>query len=366
MRRTTILVAFLLLCEIAAGDTAVILVRRDVETITPPTPRVTTQSSARSSVPKRAVDAFVGGSFQTDRIEGVVTSVEIKNQVGNVFLQSRAAEGGVYVAVQWAYKNISAKPLSAANRPELFLLDRGGVQYTPDLQATFAFASQLDVTEKALSDLNPGVRVQSAAVFEVSRKLFNSDTWVLFVKADRGVKIALKPKMKETAVTHTAGGTPIVGAFGFKLGDTFKPDSNAQHVDEDVYGTRLDSLNGNVYRVEPPARVAPFEHYYVVTTPLTNKVFQIHALTARYNDNPYGCRDSATAVRSAIAKKYGGDADTSVFRRGSRSIQVDCFMYDPVTIDYIDWSLEKVGEREFKKRSETEASKKVPVDDKGL
>lgn len=56
--------------------------------------------------------SLIGDLIQTKKFEITVTKAEIKNTVGEGFLQSKPAEGGIYVAVQWRYKNISEQPVS--------------------------------------------------------------------------------------------------------------------------------------------------------------------------------------------------------------------------------------------------------------
>ena len=48
------------------------------------------------------------------------------------------------------------------------LVSPKGTKYDPDIGASSAFATQVDSSEKAISDLNPGITANSADVFEVT------------------------------------------------------------------------------------------------------------------------------------------------------------------------------------------------------
>ena len=106
--------------------------------------------------------------------------------------KSTPAEGGQYIAVQWKYKNISTKPISSFDTPSLHLIDPQDVKYDRDSGASGSYATELNLTEKVLSDLNPGISVTAASIFEVGKTAFDQSKWKLLVKGDTEEKVALQ------------------------------------------------------------------------------------------------------------------------------------------------------------------------------
>jgi hypothetical protein len=70
-------------------------------------------------------------------------------------------------------------------RPTLHLRSPDGIIYDPDVEASVAYASQIGVDAKVISDLSPGIRVTDADVFEIAAENFDPSTWVLLIDADR-------------------------------------------------------------------------------------------------------------------------------------------------------------------------------------
>jgi hypothetical protein len=115
----------------------------------------------------------------------VLQPAVVKHQVGLDIAPAVAADGGVLVLIRFSVTNLSAKPVSAANLPEIKLVDDKGTQYAPDAGKTglYAMASKFD--SKLFSDLNPGITVKNAVVFEVSKDSFNPATWVVVTDDQR-------------------------------------------------------------------------------------------------------------------------------------------------------------------------------------
>lgn len=133
----------------------------------------------------------IGSTIKTSKLEIQITSVKTLSRVGGEMLESKASDGGVYLAVQWNYKNISDVPISTFNQPSLHLKDPKGTKYDHDMEASSSYASELSIDEKILSDLNPGIRVKGAEVFEVSKELFATPGWKLFIDADQEIEIPI-------------------------------------------------------------------------------------------------------------------------------------------------------------------------------
>ncbi|WP_256242843.1 DUF4352 domain-containing protein [Bacillus sp. V3B] len=133
----------------------------------------------------------VGDIITTDKFEITVVGVEERTEVGGEFFSSQPAEGGKYVVVQWKYKNISDKPIGTFSQPTLKLVDGDGNKYDSDLDASSSYATEIDLNSKVLSDLNPGISVTDAEVFEVSSELFDAASWKVFIDSDADVKVDL-------------------------------------------------------------------------------------------------------------------------------------------------------------------------------
>ena len=131
--------------------------------------------------------------MRSQNLEVVITTVETRTKVGGDFFEETASDGGLYLAVRWNYKNISSKPINMFNQAKIHLIAPDGTQYNEDLGASAAYASQFNIDEKVLSDLNPGIKVNSATVFEVSREaLSDPSRWSLVVEGDSTMKVKLK------------------------------------------------------------------------------------------------------------------------------------------------------------------------------
>ncbi len=144
-------------------------------------------SSAAPEPPPPSVK--VGDSFATPTYEIQIRSAQARSSVGNPLFASQPSEGGIYIAIQWSYKNISQKPVSSFRRPTVHLKAPDGTKYDPDLGASASYATELDIDAKAFSDLNPGIRVVDADVFEVSRQMFDPSSWRILVDGDRDTEV---------------------------------------------------------------------------------------------------------------------------------------------------------------------------------
>lgn len=143
--------------------------------------------------------ATFGQPIRTEKFEITFQSAKLRKLVGNEFLNSRPADGGIYLAIKYSIRNISDKPVGSFRLPgsaNLSLLDPQGTRYSTDAAASGYYAVELDVDTKVFSDLNPGIAVSEAAVFEVAADRFDPHTWRLLLDADRDLVIALPPKGK--------------------------------------------------------------------------------------------------------------------------------------------------------------------------
>jgi hypothetical protein len=139
----------------------------------------------------------------------------------------------------------------------------------------------------------------------------------------------------------------IEGAFGEKLGDAFDPDSAAD-TNSLTDGTIL-------YEFSPPANFRSFEHYYVMITPQSHKIYGI---TAMGNfDNTDQAKKEQAVVMEILKEKYGpeqvqgiSDAMDNVERitQGNRYVLTKVSGFTDGTLDlrYYDSDLAQVAEQE--------------------
>lgn len=138
-------------------------------------------SSAETTAPQTYA---IGDTITTDKFEIRVKSVQTQTSVGGQYSSETPAEGGIYVCVDFEYKNISTEPISTFSCPSVNLKDANGTSYDYDVGASFSYALQVDPNRKTLSDLNPGIQVSDSKVFEISKDAYSAENFVLVVNAD--------------------------------------------------------------------------------------------------------------------------------------------------------------------------------------
>ena len=153
--------------------------------------------------------AKVGSIIATGDLEVTVSSLTVRELLGeDSFAEARASKGGVYLVADWTYKNATRSPMSSFSNPAIRLISPDNIEYKADLGATAARASEIDVNEKTISNLNPGITVQSTAVFEVSRELLSELGWKIQIKYNGSVALyevdsagllGIKPKSLDIA-----------------------------------------------------------------------------------------------------------------------------------------------------------------------
>lgn len=194
-------------------------------------------------------------------LEFELSQVALRKQLGNEWVGSRAAKGGVYLVIDWAYKNVSGKPMSAFSQPELVLISPDGTEYEEDVGATATHATEVDIDEKILSNLNPGITVQTAAVFEVAEELIAKDGWLAHIRFG-GEEVVFR---LETAEPEKAGGGGTARAgdgedspggdrlagSGAPAARTVADDAAAEAADREEEGSaRLAELKGELAAID--------------------------------------------------------------------------------------------------------------------
>ena len=159
-------------------------------------------SPSGPSQPAKTVSAAVAevktpvGTPQT--IEDSVFTIEkvmTRQRVGVEYGYEYASEGGVLVVVESAVKNSGNKPIAAYRIPRVeALVAPDGTRYKPDVgkSAAYQWADELGpkrLDSKSWSDLNPGITVRDAQVFEVATDQYDAATWHAVVD---GNEFALK------------------------------------------------------------------------------------------------------------------------------------------------------------------------------
>jgi hypothetical protein len=145
---------------------------------------VAKENERANAIPEEVIP--IGETAQTEKFAVMVSEVEVLDQIKTQFSESTPANGGLYVAVLWIYKNITTEPISTFSTPTIHLLSPEGTKYSADIGASGDFATMVDLDRKILSDLNPGLQVTDGSVFEVSKEVYgNGEGWKLLVDGDR-------------------------------------------------------------------------------------------------------------------------------------------------------------------------------------
>lgn len=132
----------------------------------------------------------IGDAISNEEYEITIKNVSTATKVGSQYLNSQPAEGGIYVCVDFTYKNVSTEPISSWDFPTVELVDSNGVEYSFDVSASSYYATEKDPNRKVLSDLNPGITVTDNKVFEIAEESYNQGEWYLVV--DNNTKIKVK------------------------------------------------------------------------------------------------------------------------------------------------------------------------------
>lgn len=149
-------------------------------------------SAGSSSSGSNTITAKVNETVTTDDFEITVTSIKMLKKVGNEYFNSEPASGGIYVAIQYTYKNISNEPMGMFDTPSFYLYDSNDVKYKPDTGASGFYATEIKLNEKVLSELNPGISANGADVFEVSAEKIKEGLWKLKIVADKSIYIDIE------------------------------------------------------------------------------------------------------------------------------------------------------------------------------
>jgi hypothetical protein len=166
-----------------------------VGALAPPDTSPSTKSQVADSTPKpdrKPAGYVVGQPLDIGDFRVIIRNVSERDAVGRSIVREQASAGGVLVVVEYTVENISDRPKAAYQLPAPSLIGPNNVVYDKDLGKTAAYASESELDSKAMSDLNPGIRVNNAVVFEVSKASFDRGTWMLGLGAGNRLRVSMK------------------------------------------------------------------------------------------------------------------------------------------------------------------------------
>lgn len=142
-------------------------------------------------------------------------------------------------------------------------------------------------------------------------------------------------------------GEKITGAFGVNLGQVFNPDS--------AIGENSLTDGTPMYEFKPTKTFRSFTRYYVLITPISNKIYAIWGIGPMEND-PI-CTKEQKLIMAILQDKYEKQEKEDLFSnlydiekisQGDRFIITKCNGFSDVTLDirYYDNNLEKLAENE--------------------
>ncbi|MDD5693229.1 MAG: DUF4352 domain-containing protein [Patescibacteria group bacterium] len=135
----------------------------------------------------------VGDTISNGTFEITVTKAEVRSTIGDSFFAKSPSQGGTYVGVQYKFKNASDKPVASFSQPSFKLVDSKGTKYESDISASSSYATELKLDQKILSDLNPGITVNGADVYEINKEQYASGSWYVLVTANgKDYKVTVK------------------------------------------------------------------------------------------------------------------------------------------------------------------------------
>ena len=156
-----------------------------------PTSTGSTTGPAASNAAPAAATIGIGDTVQTSGVAVQIKSVDTRQSVGGEYTRETASEGGVLVIVRYSLKNTGEKPLASYDRPQIKLIDGGGVVYDADLGKSSAYATEDRGDTKIWSDLNPGITTYGAEVFEVGQDRYDPKTWRVMI-GDKSRLVAIE------------------------------------------------------------------------------------------------------------------------------------------------------------------------------
>jgi hypothetical protein len=148
----------------------------------------------------------IGQPLDVGGFRVIIRDVVERNAVGRSVVEEQASAGGVLVVVEYTVENISDRPAASYQLPHPSLIDPNGVVYERDLGKTAAYASEGKFDSKVVSDLNPGIQVKNALVFEVARASFDRKAWMVGLGSGNRLKVDIRPDAYPDVPHRESGG----------------------------------------------------------------------------------------------------------------------------------------------------------------
>ena len=153
--------------------------------------RVEENKEEREESEPKEIIYNIGDIVPADDFEIIIEQVSVRDNVGTQYFNIRPSEGGIYVCIDYKIKNVSDEPHSSFAFPSIKLQNSRGIKYSSDFDASWHYSYEReDSDSKVISDLNPGITVKDYDAFEISKELYESDSW--YVLIDRKIKVKIK------------------------------------------------------------------------------------------------------------------------------------------------------------------------------
>lgn len=150
-------------------------------------------SSTGETSGDNVVEGKIGEAVTAPKAEVTIVKVSTRKRINGPFDVSEPAEGGIYVCVDYKYKNVMDKPMDMFSTPTFKLMDSKGNLYDTDTGASSDYASMRNFSEKGLSDLNPGLSVTGGDVFEIAKEIYDAGGFSVYVTgAGKNIKVPIE------------------------------------------------------------------------------------------------------------------------------------------------------------------------------
>jgi len=136
---------------------------------------------------REVIRLHVGVTFQASGLDITVSSIEARTEIGdsNLILK-QAQDNSLFLVVSWSIRNITSSPINlSTHRPRIKLFSDELTLYQEDAVLSAVLGSSLELDHKMMGELNPLIMEKQVSVFEVSKQLYNPQTWTICVMADR-------------------------------------------------------------------------------------------------------------------------------------------------------------------------------------
>lgn len=125
-------------------------------------------------------EAAIVGDFHVQ-----ISEIRTATAVGNAPFIRESEDGELLILVSVQYRNESDAPVPSHRQPRIQLVDPVGNQYSADVGASTAYATEADWSANVISDLNPGISRTDGSAFVVAASRFDPGNWLIEVSSRR-------------------------------------------------------------------------------------------------------------------------------------------------------------------------------------